>query len=47
MPFNPNAAPRHHLPTQRYKVTNQAAYDAALRQRGSLTLRFSEHAIHA
>ena len=47
MPFKANAARRHHIPKQRYKVTNWAAYDAALRQRGSLTVWFSEDAIQA
>ena len=47
MPFKANAARRHHIPKPRYKVTNWAAYDAALRQRGSLTVWFSEDAIQA
>ena len=40
MPFKANAARRHHIPKQRYRVTNWAEYDAALRQRGSLTVWF-------
>src|SRR4051794_18634735 len=47
MPFKANAARRHHIPKQRYRVTNWAGYDAALRQRRSLTVWFSEEAIAA
>ena len=47
MPFKANAARRHHIPKQRYRMTNWAEYDAALRQRGSLTVWFSEEAIAA
>src|SRR5215207_9225968 len=47
MPFKANAARRHHIPKQRHRVTNWAEYDAALRQRGSLTVRFSDEAIAA
>ena len=45
MPFKANAARRHHIPKQKRKVTNWANYNASLRQRGSLTLWFSEEAI--
>jgi hypothetical protein len=45
MPFKANAARRHHIPRQTRKVTNWAAYNASLRQRGSLTIWFSEEAI--
>jgi hypothetical protein len=38
VPFKANAARRHHIPKQRHRVTNWAEYDAALRQRGSLTV---------
>ena len=37
MPFKANADRRHNIPKQRRRVTNWAEYDAALRQRGSLT----------
>jgi hypothetical protein len=47
MPFKANAARRHHIPKQKRKVTNWAAYDASLRQRGSLTVWLSEEAIAA
>jgi len=47
MPFKANAARRRHIPKQRYRVTNWAKYDAALRQSGSLTVWFTEEAIAA
>jgi hypothetical protein len=47
VPFKANAARRHRIPKQRYRVTNWAEYDAALRQRGSLTVWFTEEAIAA
>jgi hypothetical protein len=47
VPFKINAARRHRIPKQQYPVTNWAEYDAALRQRGSLTVWFSEEAIAA
>ena len=47
MPFKANADRRHHIPKQQYRATNSAAYDAALRQRGSLTVWFTEEAIAA
>ena len=47
MPFKAHAARRHHIPKMRYRVTNWAEYDAALRQRGSLTVWFSDEAIAA
>jgi DDE family transposase len=47
VPFEANAARRHHIPRQRHRVTNWAAYEAALRQRGSLTVWFTEEAIRA
>ncbi len=45
MPFKANQDRRHHIPKQRRRVTNWAEY--ALRQRGSLTLWFTEAAIAA
>ena len=45
MLFKANATRRHHIPRQKRKVTNWAAYNASLRQRGSLTLWFNEEAI--
>src|SRR5215203_3447879 len=47
MPFKANAARRHHIPKQRRRITNWAGYDAALRQRGSLTVWFTQEAIAA
>jgi hypothetical protein len=42
VPFKANADRRHHIPQQRDRVTNWSEYDAALRQRGSLTVWFTE-----
>jgi len=47
LPFKANADCRHHIPKQRYRPANSAAYDAALRQRGSLTIWFTDAAIAA
>jgi len=47
MPFKQHAERRHHIPKRRYRVTTWAEYDAALRQRGSLTVWFTEDAIAA
>src|SRR5436853_2739598 len=47
VPFKLNQAGRHHIPRQRRKVTNWPAYDASLRQRGSLTVWFTEEAVDA
>ena len=47
MPFKAKAACRRHIPKQQHRVTNWAEYDAALRQRGSLTVWFTEAAIAA
>ena len=47
VPFKHHAAHRHHIPKPRYRVTNWPEYDAALRQRGSLTVWFTDAAIAA
>jgi hypothetical protein len=47
MPFKTNAAGRQHIPKQKRGLTNWAAYDASLRQRGSLTVWFTDQAIAA
>src|ERR1700720_4694152 len=47
VPFKANADRRNHIPKQQDRVTNWSEYDAALRQRGSLTVWFSEEAIAA
>ena len=45
LPFKLNQAGRHYIPRQKHKVTNWAAYDASLRQRGSLTVWFTDEAL--
>ncbi len=40
MPFKANRDRRHHIPKQRHRVSNWAAYDAGLRARGSLTVLY-------
>jgi hypothetical protein len=45
LPFKARADRRHHIPKQRHRVTNWAAYEAGLRARGSLTVWFSAEAI--
>src|SRR3954452_18816681 len=45
LPFKLNQNRRHHIPKQKRKVMNWREYDASLRQRGSLTVWFSDEAI--
>ncbi len=47
LPFKLHQDCRHHIPRQRHRVTNWPAYDASLRQRGSLTVWFTDDAIAA
>jgi hypothetical protein len=47
MPHKYNADRRHRIPKRRYKVSNWQAYEAGLRQRGSLTIWFTDEAIAA
>ena len=47
MPFKLNQDCRHHIPRQKHRVTNSAAYDAVLRQRGSLTVWFTDEAVES
>jgi len=47
LPFKLNQDRRRHIPRQRRQVTNWPAYDASLRQRGSLTVWFTDEAIAA
>ncbi|MBB5692739.1 IS5 family transposase [Muricoccus pecuniae] len=47
MSFKANAERRQHIPKQRFRATNWAKYDAALRGRGSLTVWFAEAEIAA
>ncbi len=46
LPFKSNQDRRHHIPRQRHRVTNWPAYDASLRQRGSLTVWFTDEVRH-
>ena len=45
MPFKLNHDRRRHTPQQKHRVINSAAYDAALRQCGSLTVWFTDEAV--
>jgi len=45
MPFKRHSKGRRHIPRQRHRVTNWRDYDAALRDRGSLTIWFTPEAI--
>ena len=47
MPFKANQDRRHRIPKQRHRVTNWSEYDAASRQRGSLTVWFTDEAVEA
>jgi len=47
LPFKLNQNRRRHIPKQKHKVMNWREYDASLRQRGSLTVWFTDDAIEA
>jgi hypothetical protein len=47
VPFKLNQDRRQHIPRQKRKVTNWREYDAGLRQRGSLTVWFTDEAVQA
>jgi hypothetical protein len=47
MPFKLNQDHRRHIPRQRHRVTKWPAYESSLRQRGSLTVWFTDEAIAA
>ena len=47
MPYKANESRRHKIPKARYWVENWAAYDAALRRRGDLTIWVTPEAIAA
>ena len=47
MPFKLKQDRRHHIPRQQRKVMNWPAYEAGLRQRGSLTVWFTDEAVAA
>ncbi len=45
LPFKLNQDRRRHIPKQKHKLMNWREYDASLRQRGSLTVWFTDEAI--
>ena len=45
MPFKLNQDRRYHILKQKHKVMNWREYDASLRQRGSLTVWFTDEAV--
>lgn len=45
VPFKFHSKGRHHIPSQRHRVTNWRDYDAALRNRGSPTVWFTQEAL--
>src|SRR5258707_2895071 len=47
MPYKFSESRRHKIPRARYRVTNWPEYDAALVQRGSLTVWFTDEAVAA
>src|ERR1700760_2654472 len=47
LPFTLNQVSRHHIPRQRHKVRHWPAYEPGLRQRGSLTVWFTDEAVAA
>src|ERR671912_662469 len=47
VPFKLNQDRRHHIAKQKHTVANWREYDASLRQRGSLTVWFTDQAIAA
>src|SRR4051812_25733892 len=47
VPFKLNQDRRHHIAKQKRKLTNWREYDASLRQRGSLTVWFTDDAVQA
>jgi hypothetical protein len=47
MPYQFNESRRHKVPRAKYRVTNWPEYDAALAQRGIITVWFTEEAVAA
>jgi hypothetical protein len=47
VPFELNQDRRQHISRQKHRATNWREYDAGLRQRGSLTVWFTEEAVQA
>lgn len=45
MPFKAKAKSRHHIPAQKYRITNWREYETSLKQRGNLLIWFSEDVI--
>ena len=45
MPFKHHSKGRRHIPRQKHRVTNWRDYDTTLRNRGSLTIWFTEEAL--
>ena len=45
MPYKHNESHRHKIEKARYKVTNWPEYNKALRQRGDITIWFTEEAL--
>ena len=47
LPFKLNHGRRRHIPRAQHRVTKWPAYDTSLRQRGSLTVWFTDEAVVA
>jgi hypothetical protein len=47
VPFKLNQDLRHHIPREQHMVTNWPEYEADLRQRGSITVWFTDEAVAA
>jgi hypothetical protein len=45
VPYKANARCRHYIPKQKRNLTNWQAYEASLRQRGDVTVWFTDAAI--
>jgi hypothetical protein len=45
MPYKYNVSRRHHIPTERRRITNWPAYEAGLRQRSDLIFWLDETAL--
>jgi hypothetical protein len=45
--FKANADRRRHMPKREHRIMNYPEYDAGLRQRGSLTVCFTDEGIAA
>lgn len=47
VPYKTNVKARRYIPKRRRRLTNWPAYEASLRERGSLTVWFTDEAIAA